>query len=244
VRRASAVDAAVAAVDDVRVRTDLRRVAFLAALFAVATATAALAGPAIVERPIRFGADRVRLTVEYRQRHQDPQASDAAIVPQLIILHHTGGASLKSAWATFDAVRAADARPELGGAGEVNVSAHYLVDRDGTIYRLMPDTVMARHCIGLNHVAIGIENVGEPKSAPLTPQQVEADAALVRDLVARFPTIRTLIGHHEYRGLEKTPLFLERDRAYRNRKPDPGPAFMSAVRAKVADLHLEGPPAP
>ena len=39
---------------------------------------------------------------------------------------------------------------------------------------------MARHCIGLNHVAIGIENVGDGEKLPLTPAQVQADAALVR----------------------------------------------------------------
>ncbi len=35
-----------------------------------------------------------------------------------------------------------------------------MVDRDGTRYRLMPETYMARHVIGLNYYSIGIENVG------------------------------------------------------------------------------------
>lgn len=160
----------------------------------------------------------------------------------MIILHHTGGGSLSSAWATFDAIRARDARPELAGGGEVNVSAHYLVDRDGTVYRLMPDTLMARHCIGLNHIAIGIENVGDLEHHPLTAAQCRSNAMLIRHLTARFPSISRLIGHHEYRTMEGEPEFLERDPRYRNQKPDPGPRFMADVRARIADLGLQGPP--
>ena len=73
----------------------------------------------------------------------------------------------ESAWKTFDRETLGPDRPELGKADEVNVSAHFLVDRDGTIYRLMPETRLARHVIGLNWCAIGIENVGGPES-PLT----------------------------------------------------------------------------
>ncbi len=196
----------------------------------------------IVDRPIRFDAERIRLTVAYRASHQDPLARNAFITPRMIILHHTGGSSLHSAWATFDQVRAESARPELASTGEVNVSAHYLVDRDGTIYRLMPDSLMARHCIGLNHVAVGIENVGERVKAPLTPAQVTANAALIRLLCARHPSITHLIGHHEYRKMEGHPYFLESDPRYRNQKPDPGTAFMTAVRERVRDLQLSGPP--
>src|SRR5580693_7225904 len=67
----------------------------------------------------------------------------------------------EATWTYFSHTRIEAARPELQREGELNVSAHFLVDRDGTIYRLMPETWMARHCIGLNRVAIGIENVGD-----------------------------------------------------------------------------------
>jgi len=163
------------------------------------------------------------------------------IQPRMIILHWTGIASFESTWKYFNRTRAEAARSELAAAGEVNVSAHFLVDRDGTIYRLMPETWMARHCIGLNHVAIGIENVGDGGRSPLTPEQVKANAALVRYLAGRYP-ITQLIGHMEYRRMEGTPYFLELDPKYRNTKPDPGAEFMRQVRSQVADLKLEGPP--
>jgi len=122
------------------------------------------------------------------------------------------------------------------------VSAHFLVDRDGTIYRLQPETRMGRHCIGLNHIAIGVENVGDGKAYPMTDAQVAADAKLVRYLAARYP-IHVLVGHLEADRMRGTRYYVEREAGYRDDKPDPGAQFMADVRAKVADLHLDGPPA-
>jgi N-acetylmuramoyl-L-alanine amidase len=195
----------------------------------------------IVDKPINFDQERIQLTIAYRRIHQDPKASDVIIQPRMIILHWTGIPSFTSTWNYFNRTRAEAERAELAAAGEVNVSAQFLVDRDGTIYRLMPENWMARHCIGLNHVAIGIENVGDGDKFPLTDAQVDADAALVRYLAAKWP-ITHLIGHMEYRQMERHPYFLELDPKYRNRKPDPGADFMKKVRALVADLKLQGPP--
>ena len=105
--------------------------------------------------------------------------------------------------------------------------------------RLQPETRYARHCIGLNHAAIGIENVGDEGKWPLTGAQVAANAALVRDLARRFP-ITHLIGHQEAAGLAKHPYFVELDPGYRNSKADPGARFMARVREAVADLKLAG----
>jgi N-acetyl-anhydromuramyl-L-alanine amidase AmpD len=197
----------------------------------------------IVDRPIAYDDARVRRTIAYRQRHQDPAASDTRIDPKIIILHHTGGTSLDATWRYFNKPTVERGRKVIARAGDLNVSAHFLVGQDGAIVRLMPETQMARHCVGLNHLAIGVENVGDPQAAPLTDAQVDADVALVRDLVARFPGITHLIGHHEYLAFESHPYFVERDPDYRTRKGDPGPAFMAKVRARLVDLHLEGPPA-
>lgn len=195
----------------------------------------------IESKLINFDQERVQLTIAYRRLHQDPHANDVLIQPRMIILHWTAIPAFASSWDYFNRARAEAARTALATAGEVNVSAHFLVDRDGTIYRLMPETWMARHCIGLNHVAIGIENVGDGERFPLTQAQVNSDAALVRYLVGKYP-ITHLIGHMEYRSMEGTPFFMELDPKYRNTKPDPGADFMSKVRALVADLKLQGPP--
>jgi len=193
---------------------------------------------AIVDAPMAWSDERAQLTLDYRRQHSDPGATDLVIAPTAIVLHYTSGGSAKGTRAYFDNVRIEASRKELAQAGRVNVSAHYVVDRDGTIYRLQPETRFARHCIGLNHLAIGIENVGDEDRWPLTEAQVRADAALVRDLARRFP-ITHLLGHHEVMALAgKSPLYVERDPAYRNDKPDPGKAFMAKVRAEVADLKL------
>src|SRR5262249_58415225 len=105
---------------------------------------AATDGLKIVDRPINFDEERIQLTIAYRRIHQDPKISDVIIQPKMIILHWTSVNSLTSAWNYFNRTRAEEERPELAAAGDVNVSAQFLVDRDGTVYRLMPENWMAR----------------------------------------------------------------------------------------------------
>lgn len=194
----------------------------------------------IVDAPMKWSVEREQLTLDYRRQHSDAAATNLDIAPKVIVLHYTGGNSAKGTRNYFDHTKIEASRKELAKAGLVNVSSHYVVDRDGTIYRLQPETRFARHCIGLNHIAIGIENVGDESRFPLTEGQVTANAALVRDLVARF-SITHLVGHYEVMRMTKSQLYLELDPDYRNSKPDPGKAFMAKVRALVADLALAGP---
>jgi N-acetyl-anhydromuramyl-L-alanine amidase AmpD len=198
----------------------------------------ALAGPlSILERPIRFDDERLGLTLEYIRKHYGIEAKDARITPRAIVIHWTGTLGLEGTWRGFNRVRMRAARRYLVRGGLLNVSAHFLVGRDGRIYRLLPETTMGRHCIGLNYDSVGIENMGGP-AHPLTEQQLLANEALVRHLVSKHP-IRHLIGHHEWKRLENTPLFRERDATYRNAKADPGPRFMSRLRDRLRDLDLE-----
>ncbi len=201
--------------------------------------------PPIVEHLLPWSTDRERLTVSYLRAHRTAPLTgnaevDTRMVPRAIVLHWTAGPTASSAWHTFAPALLAG-RADLADAGALNVGAHFLVDRDGTIERLADETRILRHCIGLNHVAIGIENVGGGVELPLTEAQVAANAALVRGLAARHP-IEVLLGHLEYRRMESSPLFEERDPAYRTQKPDPGADFMVRVRAAVADLGLAAPP--
>jgi len=188
----------------------------------------------VIDAPIRFGPRRKALTLEYLRRHADPGAKDILILPRVIVLHWTACGSIHEALRWFDREELPAARADIRGGGLVNVSAHYLVDRDGTVFRLMPDTWMARHVIGLNHCAIGIENVGGP-AWPLTEAQVEANARLASRLMRLYPTIAHIIGHHEYLQFKGTPLWRQRDPSYRAyKKIDPGDAFVNAVRALIA----------
>jgi N-acetyl-anhydromuramyl-L-alanine amidase AmpD len=121
--------------------------------------------------------------------------------------------------------------------GNLNVSSHFVVDRDGSIYQLMPDTWMARHVIGLNHNAIGIENIGGIDGQDdLTEEQTKANAFLVCYLKKKHPNIRYIIGHNDYLNFKNTSLWLERDPNYQTDKDDPGPVFLDKVMKLVSEI--------
>jgi N-acetylmuramoyl-L-alanine amidase len=191
----------------------------------------------IIMRPIPFGPKRRDLTLSYIRSHYDARATDICIDPLMIVVHWTASPSLASALGEFDAATVSPSRQKLRDAGGVNVSSQFLVDKDGRIYQLMPVNWMARHTIGLNPIAVGIENVGGGK-LPLTHEQLAADAWLISYLKAEFKTIHYLIGHNEYLRFRGTPLWRERDNNYFDVKLDPGKQFMVALRSKVTDLHL------
>ena len=188
----------------------------------------------IVDKPIRFGPQRIVLTQQYIKRHYGIDARTVTITPRIVVVHATAYDTLARSFQAFYPETLPATRPDIATASRLNVSAHFLVDRDGTVYRLMPETYMARHVIGLNLSAIGIENVGQTDG--LTPAQLRADIELVRYLRRKYPTIRYLIGHYEYRRFEGSPLWLEKDPHYRTIKHDPGEAFMRALRARFPAL--------
>ncbi len=201
--------------------------------------TVVAAGPPIIDKPITFDAERERLMLDYVHKHYDPQATSIELKPRMIVLHWTAGCSFSGVWNTFDRVRISGNRSYIAKYGEVNVTSHFIVDRDGTIYRIMPETKMGRHTIGLNWLAIGVENVGTDKGCTLTDAQVQANAELTRYLAAKYGSIEYLIGHFEYGGFKGTPLWKALIPDYFTHKIDPGKEFMSKVRARVADLELK-----
>ena len=194
--------------------------------------------------------ERVRLTREYLRIHNpalaatlpaEDVAESISFEPRLIVVHYTAIPTLEETLEAFAGLHIDSNRELILANGLLNVGIQFVVDRDGTIYGLYPETVIARHTIGLNHVAIGIENVGDGDlgrrraTAPLTAEQLEANVALVRYLAGRYPSIEYLIGHSEYRQLERPrhpahDLFHEELPAYRTDKVDPGRRFLKRLR--------------
>lgn len=196
----------------------------------------------IEDRPIPFSETRQQATLEYIAQHYGGSPEEISITPRIVVLHWMAIDSLEVSLKAFEPELLTKERDDLGSGGRVNVSVHFLVDYDGTVYRLMPENWMARHVIGLNLSAIGVENVGGGDEIDnLTDAQVEANVRLVRYLAEKYPSIDYLIGHSEYRAFEGHPLWLEQDEDYRTDKPDPGRRFMREVRLAVADLGLRGP---
>jgi N-acetylmuramoyl-L-alanine amidase len=195
----------------------------------------------VVEKPAVFDEERQRLSVEYLQKRHGINTTRPYITPKMVVLHWTGSVTLEAGFNTMNPATLRGGRKDIAASSNLNVCAQFLVDRDGTIYRLLPDTAFARHTIGLNYCAVGVENVGSDKM-PLTEAQLQANEAIVRYLKSKYD-IQYVIGHYEYTLFDHHPLWKEADTAYRTVKTDPGIDFMQKIRERVKDLNLKGAPA-
>lgn len=187
------------------------------------------------EAPI-FDEQRLALTREYCRVHYG-QDDDRLAVPKMIVVHYTTLPTFAESFAFFAPNLLT--RSDIRSGGAVNISSHFMVDVNGDIYRLAPENVVCRHVIGFNHVALGIENVGRDQAA-LTDAQLTANAALIDNLLRRYPDIEYLIGHQEYQNrlLPHFTLMRELDSAYRPTvKDDPGPVFMKRLRQLLREKY-------
>jgi N-acetylmuramoyl-L-alanine amidase len=193
----------------------------------------------IIERPIIYDSTRKSLSLQYLKERHGLEQSEPTLSPKMIVAHWTAIPTLQGSFNAFNPVMLPSFRMELKGVSPLNVSIHFLVDRDGTIYRLMPENLMARHVIGLNWCALGIENVGDGNKFPLTEAQLKANIWIVKYLKKKYKSIEYLIGHLEYTNFQKTPLWKESDPNYRTEKDDPGNEFMEKLRKGVNKLNLK-----
>jgi len=162
---------------------------------AVLAVARAVAPPRERPRPIPFGDDRKAQMRAYARRHYG--IDSFSLRPRVIVQHFTASNSFASAFNTF-----ASNAPDVEFGERPGVCAHYLIDRDGTIARLVPTSIMCRHTVGLNHVAIGIEHVGTSDGQVLgNRRQIAASLRLTRSLQGRFRiATRDVIGHNENRS--------------------------------------------
>jgi N-acetyl-anhydromuramyl-L-alanine amidase AmpD len=158
-------------------------------VIALAVAVASLQ---IVWKPIPFGPERKAQMAAYSQKHYGIHSW--RLQPKVIVEHYTANSSFSATWNAF-AANSPD--PELGQLP--GTCAHFVVDRDGTIYQLVRLNVMCRHTVGLNYVAIGIEHVATSDREVLDNRaQLRASLALTRSLMKRFHiSIANVIGHNE-----------------------------------------------
>ena len=192
----------------------------------------------IIDRPIIYDSLRKVLSLQYLKERHSLIQTEPTLSPKMIVSHWTAIPTLEGSFNAFNSVTLQD-RKELIEASPLNVSIHFLVDRDGVIYRLMPEKLMARHVIGLNWCALGIENVGDGNKFPLTEAQLRANIFIVKYLKKKYKTIEYLIGHHEYTSFQNTPLWRETNPNYRTGKTDPGDEFMEKLRKGVKKLGLK-----
>ena len=163
---------------------------------AVRAVARAVAPPRVVSRRIPFGERRKQEMAAYARRHygiDDHRLRE----PRVIVQHYTVTDSFQPVFDTF-AVDRPD--PELGELP--GVCAHYVIDRDGTVYQLVSTRIMCRHTVGLNYTAIGIEHVGRSDGQVLSNRrQMAASLRLTRALQGRFGiATENVIGHNENRS--------------------------------------------
>ncbi|CEJ68099.1 N-acetyl-anhydromuranmyl-L-alanine amidase [Chryseobacterium oranimense G311] len=194
----------------------------------------------IISKPIDYSRERINLSLDYLKSHYNMVQNSPTISPKIIVLHYTAGGTVETNYKYFNRTHLESARNTLKKQSTLNVSSQFIVDRDGTVYQLMEPNLFARHTIGLNYCAIGIENIGS-KSQPLTEKQVLANAQLVRYLTKKYK-IEYLIGHSEYGTFRGSKLWKETDPNYFTVKEDPGKDFMKKVRLLVTDLDLKDKP--
>lgn len=179
----------------------------------------------IVDMPIEQSETRTQLIREYAETHYG--RTETTIVPDAVVVHWTAADNWESTYNFFYAPERAD--------GTLNVASHFLVDRDGTVYRLTEETLLNRHAIGYNWCAIGIENVGGVDGEEdLTQEQLTANIRLIRYLHKKYPTIRYVFGHYQQDEARESGLYIELVEGYRSEKIDPGPAFMRGLRENLS----------
>ena len=114
-------------------------------------------------------------------------------------------------------------------------SGHYYIDRDGSVFRFVPDERVAHHVRGHNEHSVGIElvNTGrypdwfdsrnQTMTEPYPTAQVDALLALLAHLRGTLPNLRTIAGHEDL----DTGMVATSDDPSRQvrRKLDPGPKF-------------------
>ncbi len=132
--------------------------------------------------------------IERPSPNHDPRPPGVAV--DMLVLHYTG---MTDARAALD--RLCDPAAK--------VSAHYLVDEDGAVHRLVEETRRAWHagravwreCTDVNGASIGIELVNpghEFGYRPFSDAQMDAVIALARDILARHPIpARNVVGHSD-----------------------------------------------
>ena len=177
-----------------------------------------------VDNFILWTANRDKLIDEYTLKHYGKICRE--IIPQAVVVHWTAAGTLESNWNYFYGEEMSD--------GTLNVASQFLVDRDGTIWRLMPETNFARHIIGYNHCAIGIENVGGYDGREdLTAEQLAANVRLIKYLHEKYPTIKYIFGHYQQNAARASGLYIENVAGYYSIKSDPGKIFMHGLRSQL-----------
>lgn len=158
--------------------------------------------------------------------HPSPNFGERARPISALVLHYTGMPTAQGAL-------------ELLCDPAAEVSAHYFVHEDGSVLQLLPEERRAWHAgksfwrgeTDMNSASVGVEIVhpGHDDPRPFPPRQIDAVAALARDICARRAIAPELVLAHSDIAV--------------SRKIDPGEFFPWDELARQGVGHFV-PPAP
>ena len=168
---------------------------------------------------------------EYFQRYY--RDSELTLNPRMIVLQYSGTDDFSRLWHTF-------ANGGIYDGRKGHLSVHYVVDKDGSIYELMPPNRRVRGTYGVNHVAVTISLIGRNEQALLNNNiQMRTSFGLVRWLMNqyRIPKEKVLAHTEIAMGKELVPEYTDfYDTKFPDRYPPnsqtrgPGRAYMFRLR--------------
>lgn len=123
-------------------------------------------------------------TQTYKNLKDKPQNN----FPKMIIVHHSGGTDKDPLFDTSNqtAQIIEDWHFKLGWQG---VGYHYIIHKNGEVWKGRPETYNGSHCIDHNTDSIGICVVGNFDVTLPTKEQENALAGLIASIKARYPAI-------------------------------------------------------
>ena len=169
----------------------------------------------------------------FRRHYGDPRLT---FKPSMLVMHYTVVPSASATWNGFR--RGANMSAGDYGTVRGHVSVQLMIDKDGTIYKLMPLNRRCTGAYGVNHVALSVEMVARTESDLLSrPEQVLSSFRLARYLMSRFDIpLKKVVSHAEV-GRGEVPEYLDlADSAWPDRYPpssartDPGETYMAWLR--------------
>ena len=176
----------------------------------------------------------------YFKRHYHD--TNLTMKPSLICMHYTVIGDAQAVYNSFTRGTHMCAGDE--GTAFGHVSVHLMIDKDGTVYQLLPFERRCTGAYGVNHKAISIEMVAYSEADLLSRlEQVYSSFCVVRDLMKRYDIpLSGIIAHYEVSaGKSVVSDYLDyADSSYPDRYPsssarsDPGPTYMSWLRTYLA----------
>ena len=160
---------------------------------ALVAALLAFSPPAIHQWRIPFPQQRKNEMRAYARRHYGI-SSYRLSEPKVIVEHIAVASSAAATRNTFVPDRPDVELRELPGT-----CAHFVVDRDGTVFQLVSLRLMCRHTVGLNYTAIGIEHAGFKDGDLLgNRRELGSSLRLTAWLKCRYGIrLANVIGHNE-----------------------------------------------